>query len=149
MLHKQPTNNVMKNISLIFFLLLVASSCQNRFVTKSYENRKFSHQTVAVVPIESIFTGKVPDSVTREEIRAIEDLESIRFQSLVHSRLVEQSGLRNRDIAIDILSPSIVLSRLKSAGITPRQASTMNAIELANILEVQVVARGNVTMNRF
>lgn len=139
----------MKQIITFLLILILATSCQNRFVTKSYENRKFTHHKVAVVPIESIYTGKIPDSLSTEQIRAIEDAESLRFQSLIHSRLIQQSGLRNREIAIDIISPTIVRAKLDAAGVSTRAAATMSAIELAQVLEVDVIARGNVTMNRF
>ena len=138
-----------KQILLFSFIALVAVSCQNRFVTNTYEARKFDHKRVAVIPLESIYTGNIPEGVTPEDIAKIEDAESIRFQELVHSRLIFKAGTRRSEIALDFVSPSIINSKLSAAGISTREAATMDPVKLAEVLEVDVIARGNVTMNRF
>ncbi|PCJ67909.1 MAG: hypothetical protein COA58_01870 [Bacteroidetes bacterium] len=138
-----------KNVLLIILIATVAVSCQNRFVTNTYESRKFEHKQVAVIPLESVYTGKMPENITKEDIRKIEDAESLRFQDLVHSRLIFKAGTRRNEIALDFISPSIINSKLEKANISTREAATMDPIELAKILEVDVIARGNVTMNRF
>ena len=138
-----------KQILLFSFIALIAVSCQNRFVTNTYESRKFDHKRVAVIPLESIYTGNLPEGMTQEDVVKIEDAESVRFQELVHSRLIYKAGTRRNEIALDFISPSIINSKLEAAGVTVRQAATMDPIQLAQILEVDVIARGNVTMNRF
>lgn len=133
----------------LFSLVLVLAGCRNQFVTTTYEQRKFEHKRIAVIPIKSIYTGKIPEDVTPEDIVKIEDAESVRFQELINAQLTREAGMRRKDIAIELMSTSAVNSLLEEAGVSARQASTMNPSELGEILGVDVVVRGGVKMDRF
>jgi hypothetical protein len=102
-----------------------------------------------VLPPVTVYTGKLPEDLTEEQLEAIQAEQSLRFQDIIHSQIIFQSGSRNRDIRIDALSPTTVNERLKEAGYTPLQASKIDAAKLGSILKVDVVLRGNLKMDRF
>lgn len=140
----------MKQKSLLILIAVMAlSSCRNQFTTGSYESRKFDHRTVAVVPPVSAYTGKIPEDVTKEDIQLIEDEEALRFQDMIHTRLIFESGSRNGDVGIDFISPVIVNRKLEEAGMTVREASLADPTELGEILGVDIIVRGSLKMNRF
>lgn len=140
----------MKNTIIISILFLITiSSCRNKFITNAYEQRKFNHRDIAVIPLVSKYTGNIPDEITQDDIAIIEDAQSERFQELIHSRLVVNSGIGRNRIAVNLVSPSITNAKLALLNISLREASVMDPILLAQKLEVDAIVRGNVTMNRF
>jgi hypothetical protein len=138
-----------QTVYLLTFVLIAFSACRNQFVTSSYEKRKFEHKRIAVIPIKSVYTGKIPEEVTPEDIVKIEDAESIRFQELINAQFTREAGIRRNEIAVELMSTSAINSTLKEAGVSVRQATTMNPAELGEILGVDVIVRGGVKMDRF
>ncbi|MBR9859484.1 hypothetical protein GYB22_01775 [bacterium] len=140
----------MKSKILLSAILVIAlMACRNRFITPSYEEHKRDHKTIAVIPMKSTYTGKIPEEVTEEDIIMIEDAESVRFQELVMNYLVYESGVRRNDIGIGLLSTQVTNSRLEAKGISIRDAIAMDPTALADSLGVDAIVKGYVLKNRF
>ena len=117
----------MKLQYLLSALLIIGfTSCRNQFVTNTYENRKYDHKRIAVIPLKSIYTGKIPEELTEEDIVKIEDAEGVRFQELINGQLSREAGIRNQQITIEIISASVTNSKLESAGICVREAESLD-----------------------
>ena len=104
---------------------------------------------VAVIPMKSTFTGKIPEEVTEDDIRLIEEAESVRFQDVVMNALIYESGVRRKEIGIGFQSVQVTNNKLEAMGISVRDAWVMDPTALADSLGVDVVVRGFVSKNRF
>ena len=141
----------MKNTVLLYSLILILglSACRNQFVTSNYEHTKENHHLIAVIPMQSTFTGNIPEEVTEEDIRLIEEAESVRFQEVVMNALIYESGIRRNDIGVGFQSIQVTNNKLEKMGISIRDAWTMDPIALADSLGVDAIVRGFVSKNRF
>jgi len=85
-------------------LVLLTAACTTvNYQAPDLGERTADHRTVAVLPFEMIFTGKAPPGLGGEQILAIEEAESLAFQTSLYHRLLNQSSARReRPITIRI-----------------------------------------------
>lgn len=140
----------MKNPIFFLFAILLLSSCGREYYkTASYENFAPEHQLIAVVPVQTITTGRIPPEVTEEMIRKIEDAESQAFQISLFNEIARRSGSRAGEIQIALQHYSETNARLKAAGYTPRESLEAPPSELAEILGVDAIVRATVRKNQY
>lgn len=140
----------MKNLALLIVCVICFSNCNREFYkTASYEEKAASHQIVAVLPVETITTGRVPERISEEHIRKIENAESRAFQTSLYNELAKRSGRYRGTISLDIQHFSETNAKLDAAGINPRGSWRMSAIDLAKILGVDAVIRTSVQKDRY
>jgi hypothetical protein len=79
--------------SIILLALISFSSCQHKVYTSaSFEQQTFDHKKVAIVPAQIIFTGKLHKDMRQEEIKAIEESESIAFQHSLYNSILRHAN---------------------------------------------------------
>lgn len=79
--------------------ILFFSSCLN-YKTTNYDRLAPKHKTLAILPFETIYTGKIPANITDEEIRMIEKIEALEFQRSLYAQLMRK--LRGKDVSVTI-----------------------------------------------
>ena len=50
-------------VTLLFIILLGNSGCMPHYIAANFDDVTADHHTVAILPVEVIFTGKVPENI--------------------------------------------------------------------------------------
>ena len=112
--------------------------------------REAARETIAVLPFEMIFRGKVPADVSPQQVVAIEEAESLAFQHALYNRLLDRSSVtRKRPILVHIQPFEITNRILSESDIGIRESWTLPAEELADTLEVDAVIRTRIVKERY
>jgi hypothetical protein len=143
----------MKKIVFSLSLLLIVLSTQfcgtRRFVAPTFYEKANNHRVIAVLPFEMIFTGKQPKKLTGQQIKKIEEMESLAFQDSLYHLLFRQSTKRHHPVRIEI-QPVVRTNRtLDNHGIGIRESWDIESEELARILQVDAVVRTRVEKRRY
>lgn len=140
-----------------YFLVLVAISCLLNSCSRSYyfsdefHQKVQHHQSIAVLPVEMIFTGKIPEDLSDSDILSLEEAESEAFQRSLLQQLISNHSRKRRKkgVLIDFQSAEYTNSLLKQENISIRKAWNMPANELASVLGVDAVIKSNVVKTRY
>lgn len=138
-----------RSIFILFSLILFASCNRERFKTYSYENFAHQHQTLAILPVATYTSGRIPRDISDEQIAMIEEAESQAFQIELYNQLIRRSGRNENDINIDFQHFSVTNDRLEKAGLDLRTSWKSSPEELAEILEVDAVVITNVEKEQY
>ena len=135
----------------VLVLLLISAACTTvDYQAPDLGARTADHRTVAVLPFEMVFTGKAPPGLEGEQILAIEEAESLAFQTSLYHRLLNQSSAhRDRPITIRIQPVEETRRLLAEEGIGIRESWWMPPEELAAVLGVDAVIRTRVEKTRY
>ena len=107
-------------------------------------------ETIAVLPFEMVFTGKMPSTLGPGDVERIEEAESLAFQASLYDQLLNRSSVgRKRPIRVGIQPIEITNRRLSEAGIGIRESWSMPSAELAALLGVDGVLRTRVEKTRY
>lgn len=140
----------MRYRSLLLITVLLAGCTAAHYESPHFAETTRTHQTIAVLPFEMIFLGKVPRGLTPEMIDEIEEAESLAFQRELYQRLLHHSSVhRRRPIMIRIQPAEATNEELRRRGIGIRQSWEMPAAELAALLDVDAVVRTSVQKTRY
>lgn len=136
----------MKKIFAALVVALIALSSCNREVYKTagYENLSGSHRVMAILPAETITTGRIPKGATKEDIQMVEEAESRAFQTSLYNQLSKRSGSNDGNIRINFQHYNETNGLLEKAGISLRDSWKHTPDELANILGVDAVVHTTV-----
>ncbi len=137
----------MKKRHLALTALVFATACTTVNYTSPDVATVRAHRTVAVLPVEMVFTGKAPAGLTGEEILGIEEGESLAFQTSLYFRLLNRVGKGRLDVELQQVEETN--RRLATAGIGIRESWVMPPVELADILGVDAIARTRVKKTRY
>lgn len=136
----------------VLTVLMITTSCSNqyrRYQTSAYEEMENQHETLAVLPVETVMTGRIPREITDEQIEVIEMAESKAFQVALYDQLARRSGSRRGEIRVNFQHYSQTNALLQEAGISYKDAQTMAPGKLAEILQVDAVVRTRVQKEKY
>jgi len=126
-------------------LLMVAGACNREaYKTAGYDDYAPTHRIMAILPTETITTGRMPKDATPEDIAAVEEAESKAFQVALYNQLSKRSGRRDGDIRINFQHYSETNALLEKAGIDLRDSWKHAPAELAGLLGVDAIVRTTV-----
>ena len=128
-----------RHLIFLFFAGLLVACSSSKYLTSSYERLAPGHQLIAVVPFDNIYTGRTPKDMTEAAFQQMMDEDAYFFQRVLYGQLLEESGIKDHDIHIDIQDVSTTNNILREEGVTPGDIKEMEAIELANLLGVDAV----------
>jgi hypothetical protein len=131
-------------------LVLTLQFCGGRIYTDPvFVEKTMGHRIIAVLPYEMVFTGKKPKKLSVQQVRKIEEVESIAFQNSFYNSLLRQTTKRRNPIRIDIQSTRQTNRILERNNIGIRESWDMESLELARMLKVDAVVRTRVEKRRF
>jgi hypothetical protein len=140
----------MKQTLTIVMLLAVTACTTVDYTSQQFAAQSADHQTVAVLPFEMVLTGRVPQGLTPDQVAAIEEAESLAFQTSLYYSMLDRSSARRKDPILISLQPVETTNRvLDEHGIGIRESWAMPAEELAAMLGVDAVVRTAVHKNRY
>ncbi len=136
----------MKKIFVPLIVALMAITACNReaYKTAGYYEMAPTHRLMAVLPTETITTGRMPKDISPEDLELVEEAESKAFQIALFNQLSKRSGSRNKDIRINFQHYSETNALLEKAGIKLRDSWSHTPTELAAILGVDAIVRTSV-----
>ncbi len=95
-----------------------------------------------------IFTGKMPDDLTEQDILHIEEAESRAFQISFLNELLRSTRSGKKPLSVDIQHYQKTLNQLEAEGISIRKSWEMSPEELADLLGVDAVVRARIEKAR-
>ena len=136
--------------SLLVICVLSFFSCGPEYYkTAAYENYAEAHQTIAVLPSQTITSGRVPKEWTPEMVAQLEENESRAFQIAVFDEIAQRSGNRGGEIQVNLQHYTETNAKLAEAGIDYKESWTMSPTKLAAALGVDAVVRTSVQKDMF
>ncbi len=140
----------MKRTTLLFLAVSFSACTAVDYTSPRFPEAARSHQSVAVLPVEMVFTGRAPKRLTAEDIMLIEEGESLAFQATLYNYLLDRSSLqRQRPIWVSIQPIERTNDLLNAQGLAIRDTWLLPAEELAEILGVDAVVRTRVRKTRY
>lgn len=140
----------MRNEKLLAVALALSACTAVHYESPRLAERDSTRDTVAVLPFEIVFTGKIPADVSPEQILAIEEAESLAFQHAFYNRLLDRSSVtRKRPILVHIQPLETTNRILSESEIGIRESWNLPAEELAETLHVNAVIRTRVVKDRY
>lgn len=137
-------------LSAVMLLVLAMQFCGGRIYTDPiFIEKTMGHRIIAILPFEMVFTGKKPKNLSVQQIRKIEEVESIAFQNSFYNTLLHQTTKYRNPIRIDIQSTRQTNSILERNNIGIRESWDMESQELARILKVDAVVRTRIEKRRY
>ena len=137
------------SIVLPALFLLLFTSCKRYYTASDFEEKTQDHQTIAILPFEMEFLGVQPKNFTPEIVDAIEENESLLFQTSFFNKVLESTRRGRKQLSIDIQHYSKTLTLLEKNGISIRESWFEDPSKLAEILEVDAVVKGRIQKMRY
>lgn len=140
----------MKRLTHLLLVLSLAGCTAVDYTSPRFPEAAREHRSVAVLPVEMVFTGKAPKGLTAEDVMRIEEGESLAFQASLYNYLLNRSSRdRRRPIRISI-QPIETTNRLLGDGeLAVRDSWALPPEELAELLGVDAVVRTRVRKTRY
>ena len=140
-----------KHVVILSLAALALGGCSAaRYESPAFDDRAGEHRIIAVLPFEMVLTGRAPSGLTLDQIEAIEEAESLAFQSAFYLHLLDRSSARRkRPILISIQAVETSNRILREHGIGVRDSWGLDGAELARTLGVDAVVRTAVTKTRY
>lgn len=120
---------------LLIFFILITVGCSKAYKSAQFDSALRANPSIAVLPHQIIFQGKIPKNLTADDMAKIDSLEAIAFQKSFFRWL--GSAWRNRSIRLQ--STTITNARLERAGIDLARIEDYAPDELARIAGVRHV----------
>jgi hypothetical protein len=137
--------------NLILAVAVMVSACTAvHYESPQLAERQPSRDTIAVLPFEMVFTGKIPKDASPEHIMAIEEAESLAFQHALYNRLLDRSSVtRKRPILVNIQPFEVTNRILSDKELEIRDTWRLAPEHLADALGVDAVIRTRVVKDRY
>lgn len=139
----------MRILTIATLFLLLISGCARYFIAGDFNQKTLRHKSIAVLPVEMIFTGNQPKNMTSEDIQKIEEAESKAFMISMYNEILRSTKNGKKPLRVDVQSFTKTLSILEEKNISVRQTWRMSPVELSNILGVDAVVQSRVTKKRY
>jgi hypothetical protein len=133
---------------LLFSLGFIAFTSCHRYYTNN-NIKQYPVKSVAILPVEMIYTGNLPKNMKAEDIAKIEEEESRMFQQSLYSNLINFAGSRKKPSEVNFQPMSKTLQLLAENNISVRDSWAKDPDQLAKLLGVDGVIRTRVTKNRY
>lgn len=131
-------------VPLIISLMAIVACNREAYKTAGYDDYASAHRIMAILPTETITTGRMPKDATPEDIAVVEAAESKAFQVALYNQLSKRSGSRNGDIRVNFQHYTETNALLEKAGIDLRDSWKHSPVELAGLLGVDAIVRTTV-----
>jgi hypothetical protein len=139
----------MKTFYIFIFSAFILSSCRNYYIAHDFNQRTANHRTIAIAPLEMIFTGNKPNNLSDADLKRLEEGESRAFMISLYNEILRSTRGGKKPIRVSIQSVNNTLSALEGNGISIRDSWKLSSVQLAQILGVDAVVQGSITKKRY
>lgn len=139
------------NFTLILAIvgLVGIASCARDYTTPVFSSKTVGHKMVAILPYQMVYTGRIDEKLTPDDIRKINEAEAQAFQRALHNQLLRESGASKKDIKIEFQTPERTNKILVDSGIALVDAWKETPERLAKILGVHAIVYTRVEKEKF
>lgn len=138
----------MKTPLLSLLVMILLASCARPYLDPNFATITATHETVAVLPFDIIFTGRYPKGLSNDDILQMENIERTDFQRSFYQSVLDGARRPKDALTIRLQDYRQTNRLLDQAGISIDMANTYAAQELATILKVDAVLRGTIEKER-
>ena len=135
-------------LSIAVFIFTLTSCSKSYYLNSDFKKISKGHQTVAILPVEMILTGQMPENMDEADIDALQEAESKAFQKSLYNQ-IHWSPLKSRHMQVDFQSVEKTNELLYDQEISVRRSWNMTEEELAKILGVDAVVKARVEKQRY
>ena len=140
--------NLLPGFIAIFILFLF--SCSNKYYTASnFEEKTEKHKVVAILPAEVTLSGKLPKTLSPEDIAKAEERESIDFQYALMNSILNHANTKKYITTVNFQDINTTQKILEQNNISVRDSWKKDDEELAKVLGVDAVIRMNIRKQRY
>ncbi|MFK8005961.1 MAG: hypothetical protein AB8H03_06305 [Saprospiraceae bacterium] len=136
-------------ICIPLFFLLLTTGCKQYYTVTDFEEKTQTHQTIAVLPFEMVYTGVPPKDITEEDIQRIEISESKAFQSSFFNAILASTRRGKSQLRVDLQHYSKTLNLLEQNGVGVKDSWSKDPAELAKVLGVDAVVKAQIEKRRY
>lgn len=137
-------------IWLVFVVAVwILAGCKSYYIVSDFDERTSGHQSFAILPFEMVFTGKMPENLTEDDVARIGDAESRAFMISFYNEVLRSNRRGSRPFRVDVQHYDRTLSLLEAANISVRDSWRKDPQVLANALGVDAVIKGRIEKHRF
>lgn len=133
----------------VLSVLLTACNTNRPFTHQEFDSITADHKTVAVLPFEMVFNGRLPKDWTEADKQKVEEAESLIFQRSLVNQLLRTGRASKKPFKVDFQSPEKTVSLLKEHHLSVRESWEEDPQKLAQLLGVDAVIKGKVAKTRF
>lgn len=133
----------------VIFIAVLASCRRDYYKNSFFDQQTARHKIIAVLPSEMVYTGKMPENMTPEQITKIEEEESKSFQLSLYSNILRYANSRRYYMFVGVQDISSTLHALENNGISIKDSWKMNDQKLTELLGVDAVVRMQITKRRY
>jgi len=119
------------------------------YLSSSFSDKTKDHEIVAVLPVEMIFLGKMPEGLEEDDILAIEEAESQAFQISLSNEILRSVKGGKRPLSIDFQPYSTTNQILEENQLSVREAWHQSPEYLADLLQVDAVLKTRIEKYRY
>ena len=135
-------------VSLLLFLPLLFNGCRSAYMANNFYTRTVMHKTIAVLPVQMVYTGKIPKDMTAAMLMEEQEAESRAFQISLMNAILSKSHKKG-GYTINFQDVEKTNNLLRQNNISLTQAWTMNPEQLSKILGVEAVVAAKIEKKRF
>ena len=136
-------------ICIPLFFLLLTTGCKQYYTVADFEEKTQSHQTIAVLPFEMVYTGTPPKDLSEDEIQRIEIAESKAFQASFFNAILASTRRGKDELRVDLQHYSKTLNLLEQGGVDIKDSWQKDPAELAKLLGVDAVVKARIEKRRY
>lgn len=134
--------------SIVVFAFVFTGCSKDYYLNSDFKKISANHQTLAIIPVEMVLTGQMPEDMDDSDIEALEEAESKAFQKSLYNQ-IHWSPSKSKHLKVDFQSVEKTNEILDEHEISIRRSWKMTAEELAELLEVDAVVKVQVEKQRY
>jgi len=131
---------------LIFTILIVG--CTPFFISHDFEIQTAYHKNIAILPFEMNYTGIIPEDLDDVTLAEIEVAESKAFSTSYYNEILRSTKGGKKPISVNIQHYQDTFRILSDNDVSIHDSWDMTGQDLASLLQVDAVLRGQITKNQ-
>lgn len=141
-------NPIRITMLIVVLWAVLFAGCKSYFVVNDFNSRTADHKSIAILPVEMIFTGVKPEKLTDLDLQSIGDAESKAFMISFYNEILRSTKGGKKSIRVDVQHYDRTLSLLKANNLDIRSAWMADPAELVTILGVDGVVKARIEKHR-
>jgi len=139
----------MKKVFLLFSIGFLMMSCsRDYYQLKTFKSETKDHETIAILPVQMVFSGVPLLDVTPEDIAALEVAESRAFQSSLFNELYRKRANTTKGPYIKMLTVDETNDKILET-MSIQESWKKTPEEMAKILGVDAVVKSRIEKRRY
>lgn len=128
---------------------MVSACAKPYYLSSSFVDKTKDHEVIAILPVEMIFLGTMPEGLSEIDILAIEEAESQAFQISLSNEILRSVKGGKNPLSVDFQPYSTTNQILEENDISVREVWHQKPEYLADLLQVDAVVSSRIEKYRY